>query len=211
MMLSIICLICIIKTWVTGMSNPAVSFLVAQGEIAHEVFNRGNGNDHWIFRIAREKYAVSASRLVKEKNNNKHDGGNIVMCSSGDPPRILEWCRMIKPTTYVVGIQHELYSCSFQHKLSSSSTQMDSKRNRQPVVNQIFMVKVAKKLQTHYTRQRHHWLHTNRNCKDIILLNASRISLIQFIFHVFTIVSLCVSFNLRHFIVFVYSTASYSK
>ena len=26
------------------------------------------------------------------------------MCSSGDPPRILEWRRMIKPTTYVAGI-----------------------------------------------------------------------------------------------------------
>ena len=64
MMQSIICLICVIKTWITGMSNPVVGFIVAQGEIAHEVFNRGNGNDHWILRIAREKYAVSASRLV---------------------------------------------------------------------------------------------------------------------------------------------------
>ena len=64
MMQSIICLICVIKTWITGMSNPVVGFIVAQGEIAYEVFNRGNGNDHWIFRIAREKYAASASRLV---------------------------------------------------------------------------------------------------------------------------------------------------
>ena len=46
-----------------------------------------------------------------------------------------------------------------------------------------YQVKVANKLQTHYSRQRCHQLHTNRDCKDIILLNASRISLIQFIFH----------------------------
>ena len=64
MMQSIICLICVIKTWITGMSDPVVGFIVAQGEIAHEVFNRGNGNDHWILCIAWEKYAISASRLV---------------------------------------------------------------------------------------------------------------------------------------------------
>ena len=64
MIQSITCVIFAIETWMTGMSNPVVSFVVGEGVITHEVCNKGNGNDHWRFCISWEKYSMLASRLV---------------------------------------------------------------------------------------------------------------------------------------------------